>query len=81
VLVGREPPADVVLDGLLSRRQTFVDFMGDVCLLTDAESTSGTYVNECCVGYGKTSEPLRAGDQVRLGGIRFDVRFDPGDTG
>ena len=63
--VGRADSADLVLDDeQASRRHAKIEPSGDGAVVTDLESSNGTFVNDQSV---EGSRPLRPGDQIRLG--------------
>jgi pSer/pThr/pTyr-binding forkhead associated (FHA) protein len=68
VVLGRTPPADIVVDSpVLSRRQCAFDLSTGVVLVEDLRSTCGTYVNGETIG--GSPRALRAGDEVRVGDL------------
>lgn len=68
VLIGRRSDADVVLDSRsVSRHHARIVQEGELHYLVDLESHNGSFVNSRRV----TREPLRAGDQIRVGDIRL----------
>lgn len=75
LIIGRTPPADIVVDlGTLSRRQCSFRFTasGEV-VITDLQSTCGTFVNGESVGYGG-GRALREGDVVYVADLTMMVR-------
>lgn len=69
---GRDPQADLSVPGerLVDRRHAVFDFSGAACTVTDAGSTSGTWVNGARTN---TPTPIAVGDVVRLGGLTVSV--------
>jgi pSer/pThr/pTyr-binding forkhead associated (FHA) protein len=66
--VGRNPPADFVVDSpLLSRMHCRLSASETKLTVEDLRSTNGTYVN----GERVRQAPLQDGDRLRLG--RFDL--------
>jgi pSer/pThr/pTyr-binding forkhead associated (FHA) protein len=75
VVVGRTPPADVVVDMMvLSRRQCGFDFSSGEVVVEDLDSTCGTYVN----GVQTRRAALRGGDEVSMGDLVIQVRVEGG---
>jgi diguanylate cyclase (GGDEF)-like protein len=69
-VIGRESKADLWLDDpSISRVHAVIEPTAEGCLLTDAGSTNGTYVNDERI----TSSILQPGDQVRFGNHIFKV--------
>lgn len=80
-IIGRQHPADIVIaDPQVSSQHAEIRALGGGrYLLTDLGSRNGTTVN----GRKITSAEVGLGDEIRLGGIRFDLRayqgtLDPG---
>ena len=62
-LIGRDEKCDYVIhDASISRHHANIETCDGSYLITDLNSTNGTFVNERRV----TSHPLRAGDRVRI---------------
>ncbi|APR84859.1 GGDEF family protein [Minicystis rosea] len=71
VLVGRTPPADIVIGIVtMSRRQCRFELRDGTWWLADDASTGGTSVND---EYHSEPQALVSGDRIGLGGLR--VRF------
>ncbi|MBS1723565.1 MAG: FHA domain-containing protein [Armatimonadetes bacterium] len=68
--VGREAPAEIVLDGesSVSRQHARLERTGDAVTLSDAGSTNGTFVNGVRLT-GPVS--LKVGDSVQFGAVAF----------
>jgi pSer/pThr/pTyr-binding forkhead associated (FHA) protein len=72
--VGRDRSADVVLPSrVVDRKHAVLDFRGEQCLVSDARSTSGTFLNGKVV---REPTPLRKGDELRIGGYTVVVEDD-----
>ena len=68
--VGREAGNDLIIpDPTVSRRHARILMEGGTLVLYDEGSTNGTFVNEQRV----VRQPLKAGDVVRFGKVRFRV--------
>ncbi|MCC7355574.1 MAG: FHA domain-containing protein [Anaerolineae bacterium] len=68
--IGRDPRCTVhLVDPQVSRRHARLDRRGDAWVLTDLESTGGTFVN----GEKVDQKALRHGDEIRVG--RTTLRF------
>jgi pSer/pThr/pTyr-binding forkhead associated (FHA) protein len=65
-------PVPLNADAQVSRQHARLDFQSGQWLITDLNSTNGTYVN----GKQIRQQVLRAGDEIRLGNTIF--RFDGG---
>lgn len=69
--VGRDRTVDVVLPSVMvDKRHAILDFRGTTCLLSDAASTSGTFLNGVAV---RKPSALKVGDEVRIGGYTLVV--------
>jgi hypothetical protein len=67
VKIGRCPPADIVLSHKsISREHCIISVVDDELLVTDLESTNGTYIDEVRIS---RPEVLPVGSAVRLGQI------------
>jgi DNA-binding winged helix-turn-helix (wHTH) protein len=79
-VIGRDPSGDVWLDGRgVSRRHAKITVRGDTATIEDLKSKNGTWVNgHRLLG----AEPLKDGDQLKLGSVRitFRVWTDGGST-
>jgi diguanylate cyclase (GGDEF)-like protein len=68
LLIGRGSDCDIVVDmDSVSRRHAKIERRGAVVLITDLDSTNGTYVNEKQV----RERALADGDQVKIGNAIF----------
>ncbi len=68
--VGREAGNDLIIsDPTVSRRHARIVQEGGTLVLYDEGSTNGTFVNEQRI----TRQPLKPGDVVRFGNVRFRV--------
>jgi len=73
--VGRQVTNDLQLeDNAVSRRHCLFVRSGDGCTLRDMESRNGTFVG----GTPVTEQPLKPGDEVRIGGSVFCYLVDSG---
>lgn len=71
VVVGRTPPADLVVpDGSLSRQHARFGVVGDQIVVDDLGSTNGTWL----AGKAIESETIRPGEVVVLGSVRVLVQ-------
>jgi transcriptional regulator with GAF, ATPase, and Fis domain len=71
--VGRQATNDLQLeDNAVSRRHCLFVRSGDNCTLKDLESRNGTFVT----GTPVTEQPLRPGDEIRIGGSLFCYQVD-----
>jgi hypothetical protein len=69
--IGRGPASDLVLDdAFVSGRHASVDYDQQGLVLSDLDSTNGTYVNEKRI---KDPTRLRRGDVVQIGSFVFEV--------
>ncbi|MEQ7874745.1 TIR domain-containing protein [Sphingomonas sp. ASV193] len=69
LLIGRSPPADVLVDAPgVSRAHCRVDFVGGKLCVSDLNSTNGSFVDGKRV---KGSAPLAPGALLRIGGAAF----------
>jgi two-component system cell cycle response regulator len=68
LIIGRGSDCDIVVDlDSVSRRHATIERKGGSILISDLGSTNGTYVNELLV----EEQPLRDGDQVKIGNAIF----------
>jgi two-component system, cell cycle response regulator len=68
LIIGRGSDCDIVVDlDSVSRRHATIERKGGSILISDLGSTNGTYVNEQLV----EEQPLRDGDQVKIGNAIF----------
>ncbi len=68
---GRQPTCDVVLDEEgISRVHCAIEKRGEQYFVVDNKSESGTFLN----GRRMQVEPIRAGDQIRIGGNTLEVQ-------
>ena len=75
VVVGRTPPADVVVEmPVLSRRQCGFDFSSGEVVIEDLKSACGTYVN----GAQVRRAALRAGDEVSMADLVIQIQVEGG---
>ena len=71
--VGRQATNDLQLeDNAVSRRHCLFSRSGDTCTLKDLDSRNGTFVT----GTPVTEQPLRPGDEIRIGGSLFCYQVD-----
>ena len=71
--VGRQATNDLQLeDNAVSRRHCLIVRSGDTCTLKDLDSRNGTFVT----GTPVTEQPLRPGDEIRIGGSLFCYYVD-----
>lgn len=78
VIVGRDPTADVVVaDGSVSRKHARIERRGDAWHVIDQASANGTFIDGQRVAEGS----LKAGQEVRFGGMSFRVEIMGGDDG
>src|SRR5690349_20295108 len=76
--IGRAPDCDVAIDDeTLSRRHAIVHIAWDGASVEDLKSRNGTFGNEERV---QGRAPLRPGDRLVCGKIRFDVEAVPLDA-
>jgi transcriptional regulator with GAF, ATPase, and Fis domain len=72
--VGRQATNDLQLeDNAVSRRHCLFVRSGDNCTLKDLDSRNGTFVT----GTPVSEQPLRPGDEIRIGGSLFCYQVDP----
>lgn len=72
-LIGREPTCDLTItDPTVSRRHATLVLQQGALSLRDEGSTNGTYVNGVRLE-GGTEHPLKPGDHVQLGSVKFRV--------
>ncbi len=70
LLIGRDPSCSLPIhDDSVSRRHALLEKTADGFLVTDLDSTNGTYVNDQRV----TSCPLASGDRLRVGNQIFKL--------
>lgn len=75
VVVGREPPADVVLlDTCISRRHARFSVLEGQIIVEDLGSTNGTFV----AGRRVDRAVVRPDDEVRLGAVEVSVQMSAG---
>lgn len=68
ITIGRTENNDVILKAPgVSKFHAFVSAMGSSYTLTDGGSTFGTWVNSVRLESRVASDPLRCGDEIRLG--------------
>lgn len=78
VIVGRDPSADVVVaDGSVSRKHARIERRGDEWHVVDQASANGTFIDGQRVAEGS----LKAGQEVRFGGMSFRIELMGGDDG
>lgn len=66
--IGRDTGNDIVIPkNAVSRKHAQISFDGNMRVLTDLQSTNGSYLN----GRQVISAPLNQGDQVKIGGTIF----------
>jgi len=71
--VGRQATNDLQLeDNAVSRRHCLFSRSGDTCTLKDLDSRNGTFVT----GTPVSEQPLRPGDEIRIGGSLFCYQVD-----
>ena len=75
VSVGRENCDIILVDESVSRRHATLTMRGGMYLLTDENSTHGTFVNGGAVG--KQGYELRVGDRVTLGTGATEMMYAP----
>jgi hypothetical protein len=81
ITIGSDPSNELIIDEpTVSRRHAQVVRRAGIFEIRDLGSTNGTFVNGRKVD-GLT--PIQAGDEIRFGGVRFDVRAEimPEPTG
>jgi len=72
IVLGRAPHVDLSLDDVyVSDEHARIELDGDGWVVSDLGSTNGTFLNGAKVA---RPTPLTAGDQVRLGKTRIEVR-------
>lgn len=72
--LGRHPDSEIILDDItVSRRHADIERNGDRCVVRDAGSLNGTYVNHERVDEAE----LRQGDELQIGKFRL-VFFELG---
>src|SRR6516162_936611 len=78
ITVGRERTAGVYLDDkTLSREHTKFYIENGKLFVRDLESRNGTYLNGQLV---KNTQPLKAGDRIRVGTATFTVLPEAGEA-
>jgi pSer/pThr/pTyr-binding forkhead associated (FHA) protein len=76
LLVGRDSHCDARLDSLrISRRHCCLAIRCDGITVRDLGSVNGTWIN----GRRSESGPLRAGDELAIGHLRFRLQTDPAE--
>jgi pSer/pThr/pTyr-binding forkhead associated (FHA) protein len=79
LIIGREPPADLLFSlPRISRQQARLTRVDRAYYLSDLGSRNGTFVNGQAVG--KERVRLNDGDEIVLGGVVTLVFHDPGET-
>ncbi len=74
--IGRHPQSTVFLDDVtVSRRHALIAVEGPTCVLSDAGSLNGTYVNGALV----ERHALNPGDQIQVGKFRLLFALEAGD--
>src|SRR5204862_868989 len=74
LLIGRHPECDVQIDSRkISRRHCCIAQVADYLIVRDLGSTNGIRINGIRILEGR----LRAGDELSIGGIRYQVRWEP----
>lgn len=70
-MLGRKAPADVVLSHVsVGRHHAVLRFGPQACTVEDAQSTSGTWLNDRAL---RAPAALQPGDELRLGQVRLIV--------
>jgi pSer/pThr/pTyr-binding forkhead associated (FHA) protein len=70
--IGRDPDVGIVIgDAEASRRHAVVSLAGEGLVVSDLESTNGTYVNGERIAGEHT---LRVGDRMQIGDTVFELR-------
>lgn len=78
ITVGRERTAGVYLDDkTLSREHTMFYVENGKLFVRDLDSRNGTYLNGTLI---KNTQPLKAGDRVKVGSAMFTVLAEVGDA-
>jgi predicted component of type VI protein secretion system len=73
LLLGRHPECDIQIDSRkVSRRHCCIAQVEDYLIVRDLASTNGIRINGVRVVEGR----LKAGDEVTIGGYRYQVRWD-----
>jgi len=76
VIVGFDPGVDVCLDdSAVGHYQCMIDFSDGGLMVWDLGTRSGTFINGDRVS---PNSPLRSGDELAFGKVRFLVRYDDG---
>ena len=79
VVIGREPPADVILElPQISRQHAQITRIERVYYLGDLASRNGTFVNGAPVK--SDAQRLQDADEIVLGGVVTLTYHDPGET-
>jgi len=74
IVLGRGDHAEIRLqDPFASARHARIYAQGNIMVITDLESTNGTYLNEELL---QTPRPLHPGDRVRIGDSEFAFEVD-----
>ncbi|KFD42068.1 hypothetical protein HY02_06725 [Peptococcaceae bacterium SCADC1_2_3] len=74
MIIGRHDSCDIILnDHSVSRHQAKIEYQQGKYILTDLESTNGTFVN----GKKITTHPLKAGDTIKAGTSLLLFNFLP----
>jgi len=78
ITVGRSPEADLVMEDEKASRMHFaIHLENSTFVLHDLQSRNGTFLNESRVEI----QPIKPGDQIRAGSVKFLVRGDDGARG
>ncbi len=73
LLLGRHPECDIQIDSRkVSRRHCCIAQVNDYLIVRDLGSTNGIRINGVRVVEGR----LKAGDEVTIGGFRYQVRWE-----
>src|SRR5947207_7061867 len=74
LLLGRHPECDIQIDSRkISRRHCCIAQVADYLVVRDLGSTNGIRINGVRILEGR----LHPGDELTLGGLRYQVRWDP----
>jgi ABC transport system ATP-binding/permease protein len=72
--LGRDPSNDTVIEHpVVSRFQAKIELLGGNWLITDLNSSDGTFINDQQILH---PHPLRPGDEIRIGPCQFTFNFD-----
>lgn len=72
--LGRDPSNDTVIDHpVVSRFQAKIELLSGSWLITDLNSSDGTFINDLQILHPHT---LRPGDEIRIGPCQFTFNFD-----